>query len=83
MADIEYWEETLKEEIEDLSTILGLAVSQTGSRQTQKFDEADRKLRDANGTKRSYKLEMRVIKNATQRKIYEKVNNEIYEACRS
>jgi len=72
MADIEYWEETLKEEIEDLNTILGLVVSQTGSRQQQKFDEADKKLRDANGTKRSYKLEMRVIKNATQRKMYEK-----------
>lgn len=74
MADVEYWEETLTEEIEDLATIVRLAKNKnTGSsEQKTKIDEAERKLRDANGTKRSYKLELRLVSDAGQRKAYEK-----------
>ena len=73
MADVEYWEDTLKEEIDDLVTILRLAKNKSGSELQSKLDEAERKLRDANGTKRSYKLELRLVSDAAQRKAYEKV----------
>lgn len=74
MADVEYWEETLTEEIEDLATIVRLAKNKNSgsSEQKTKIDEAERKLRDANGTKRSYKLELRLVSDAGQRKAYEK-----------
>ena len=74
MQDVEYWDEKFQEEIDDLQKLINKAMpKQGGSQQKQTLDEADRKLRQANSTKRSYKFDLRLVSNSTQRKSYEKV----------
>eukprot|EP00816_Leptocylindrus_hargravesii_P007176 CAMPEP_0196824980 /NCGR_PEP_ID=MMETSP1362-20130617/92795_1 /TAXON_ID=163516 /ORGANISM="Leptocylindrus danicus, Strain CCMP1856" /LENGTH=256 /DNA_ID=CAMNT_0042205343 /DNA_START=130 /DNA_END=900 /DNA_ORIENTATION=- len=73
MQEVEYWDEKFQQDIDDLQNLVHKALkTKAGSQQQQTLDEADRKLREANGTKRSYKFDLRLISNSTQRKSYEK-----------
>lgn len=71
MADIHYWEETLSEEVKAISSLVEKAKKQEGSAQTSLIQQADKKLRTANGTKRSYKMECRLVADAGSKRTYE------------
>jgi len=72
MADIQYWDDTLNAEIEYIQSIVD-SVSNTKSEmeRSASLDEAEKKLRAAKRTKRSYKMETRLVSEANQRRKYE------------
>lgn len=74
MADIQYWNDTLSGDIEAIQGILNDVASSAGSdpmERSRLLDQADRRLRGAQGTKRSFKMECRLVTNAEERRRHE------------
>lgn len=73
MADIQYWEDTLVEEVELIRNILDgvQAMSDPVDRATA-LEEADDTMRSATGTKRSFKMEIRLVQDQNLRSKYSK-----------
>jgi len=73
MADIQYWEDTLTEEIEHVQHILdGVQSLSDPVEKAAALEEADDHLRSATGTKRSFKMEIRLVQDPNQRSKYSK-----------
>lgn len=72
MADIQYWNETLIDEIEAIRSLVGQASdASVSSRKASLLDQADKKIRMANGTKRSFKMECRLVADPNAKRQYE------------
>ncbi|VEU37106.1 unnamed protein product [Pseudo-nitzschia multistriata] len=73
MADIQYWEDTLVEGVEQIRSILDgvQAMSDPVDRATA-LEDADDTLRSATGTKRSFKMEIRLVQDQNLRNKYTK-----------
>lgn len=62
MGDVQYWQDTLTSEIESIRSIL-LSVSKTSNDLERKgaIDQAEKKLKSAAGSKRSFEMEVRIL----------------------
>ena len=70
-ADIQYWDDTLTEEIETIKNMIRDIPSLHGVEQAAMLDRANGRLRSAKGTKRSYKMEIRLVQDVAKRRSYE------------
>lgn len=75
MADIQYWNDTLSDEIETVQDLLN-SVAQSSPHndpleRSHRLEQADKKLRGAQGTKRSFKMECRLVTDPNERRRYE------------
>ncbi|KAG7364228.1 SNARE domain anchored protein [Nitzschia inconspicua] len=69
MTDIQYWEDTLTEEIEAIQNILdGVPSLSNPVQRASAMEEADDRLRGAAGTKRSFKMEIRLVQDIKERR---------------
>ena len=72
-GDLQYWDDTLVSEIENIRSILRAVPSKRDEMEKQSLlDKAERKLRAANGTKRSYKMECRLLNDANEKQRFER-----------
>jgi len=71
MADIQYWDDTLTEEIQTIKNMLNDIPSLSGVEKAATIDRANGRLRSAKGTKRSYKMEIRLVQDVAKRRNYE------------
>jgi len=71
MGDIQYWQDTLTNEIDSIRSILS-SVPQISNdfERKMKLEEAEKKLRSAAGNKRSFKMEVRIL-DQSARQTYE------------
>ncbi len=68
-TDIQYWEDTLNEEIEAIQHILdGVPSLSDPVERAVSMEEADDRLRGAAGTKRSFKMEIRLVQDIKERR---------------
>jgi len=73
MADIQYWKDTLVEEVGHIRSILdGVQSLSDQVERASALEEADATLRSANGTKRSFKMEIRLVQDPNLRNKYSK-----------
>jgi len=73
MADIQYWEDTLTEEIEHIQhTLDGVQSLSDPVERASALEDADDTMRSATGTKRSFKMEIRLVQDADQRNKFTK-----------
>lgn len=73
MADIQYWKDTLVEEVGHIKSILdGVQSLSDQVERASALEEADATLRSANGTKRSFKMEIRLVQDQNLRNKYSK-----------
>ncbi|EEC45772.1 predicted protein [Phaeodactylum tricornutum CCAP 1055/1] len=75
MADIQYWDDTLTEEIENVQSMLDHISKMNGHNPMERqsaIDRAKARLRSATGTKRSFKMECRLVQDVNGRRKYEK-----------
>jgi len=73
MADIQYWEDTLVEEVEHIRNILdGIQSLSDPVERATALEETDDTLRSATGTKRSFKMEIRLVQDVNLRSKYSK-----------
>eukprot|EP00522_Entomoneis_paludosa_P018320 CAMPEP_0172453664 /NCGR_PEP_ID=MMETSP1065-20121228/10875_1 /TAXON_ID=265537 /ORGANISM="Amphiprora paludosa, Strain CCMP125" /LENGTH=249 /DNA_ID=CAMNT_0013205853 /DNA_START=156 /DNA_END=906 /DNA_ORIENTATION=- len=71
-ADIQYWDDQLTQDIDDIQTLLDRIPSINDDvDKADAIDRAKSKLRKAKGTKRSYKMETRLVVDVSQRRKYE------------
>lgn len=71
MADVYYWEDTLLAEIDEVRNLLRSASSQDGRELAQMLEQIEKKVRSAQGTKRSYKMELRLMADPESKKMFE------------
>mmetsp|Transcript_2972 Transcript_2972/g.4165 ORF Transcript_2972/g.4165 Transcript_2972/m.4165 type:complete len:271 (+) Transcript_2972:57-869(+) len=73
MTDVQYWEEKLKDEIDDIRSILNTIPQLQNDEMERKsrISNAETKLRVTNGTKRALKMETRLVTDHATRKKYE------------
>eukprot|EP00565_Helicotheca_tamesis_P002218 CAMPEP_0185733740 /NCGR_PEP_ID=MMETSP1171-20130828/20387_1 /TAXON_ID=374046 /ORGANISM="Helicotheca tamensis, Strain CCMP826" /LENGTH=253 /DNA_ID=CAMNT_0028403543 /DNA_START=87 /DNA_END=848 /DNA_ORIENTATION=- len=72
MTDIQYWDDTLTDEIESISAILHSVPNiRNDMEKKAALDRAEKSLRSAQGSKRSYKMESRLVPDPNQRRQYE------------
>merc|ERR1712157_311985 len=73
MADIQYWKDSLVEEVEHIRSILdGVQSLSDPIERASALEEADSTLRSATGTKRSFKMEIRLVQDQDLRNKYTK-----------
>jgi len=73
MADIQYWKDTLVEEVGHIQGILdGVQSLSDPVERASALEEADATLRSATGTKRSFKMEIRLVQDQDLRGKYSK-----------
>lgn len=73
MADIQYWKDTLVEEVGHIQSILdGVQSLSDPVERASALEEADSTLRSATGTKRSFKMEIRLVQDQDLRNKYSK-----------
>lgn len=73
MADIQYWEDTLVEEVDKIQNILdGVQSLRNPVDRAAALEDADDALRGATGTKRSFKMEIRLVQDQNARNKYTK-----------
>jgi len=82
MADIQYWKDTLVEEVGHIQSILdGVQSLSDPVERATALEEADTTLRSATGTKRSFKMEIRLVQDQDLRSKYsrrlKKLENEL------
>jgi novel plant SNARE len=73
-ADIQYWDDTLTEECQAIRDMLDRIPSMRSDATMEKAAALDRvksRLRSAKGTKRSFKMEIRLVQDVGQRRKYE------------
>lgn len=84
MADVQYWQESLQEEINSIRDILDSIPDQSSNLdKNQLLDEADKQIRSAQGTKRSFKMECRLVADPTERKGYESQLSQLEQTLNS
>lgn len=71
MADVQYWDDTLTDEVQSVRNLLQQAESLSDMDKASSLDRAEKKLRAAQGTKKSYKMETRLVSDPRQRRMYE------------
>jgi len=72
-ADIQYWKDTLVEEVGHIQSILdGVQSLSDPVERASALEEADQTLRSATGTKRSFKMEIRLVQDQDARNKYTK-----------
>jgi len=72
MGDIQYWQDSLINETESIQSILASVPHVTDDlERNSALDQAEKKLRSANGNKRSFKMEVRILSDISARKTYE------------
>merc|ERR1712157_104526 len=82
MADIQYWKDSLVEEVEHIRSILdGVQSLSDPIERASALEEADTALRSATGKKRSFKMEIRLVQDQDLRSKYtkrlKKLENEV------
>eukprot|EP00527_Entomoneis_sp_CCMP2396_P009377 CAMPEP_0198138956 /NCGR_PEP_ID=MMETSP1443-20131203/2308_1 /TAXON_ID=186043 /ORGANISM="Entomoneis sp., Strain CCMP2396" /LENGTH=246 /DNA_ID=CAMNT_0043800913 /DNA_START=222 /DNA_END=962 /DNA_ORIENTATION=- len=71
-ADIQYWDDQLTEDIEEIQNLIERIPNiRDDADKTDAIDRAKTKLRKAKGTKRSYKMETRLVVDVSQRRKFE------------
>ena len=71
-ADIQYWDDTLTEEIDSIQAMVDdIPNIKSAMEKTAAIDRCMGKIRGANGTKRSFKMEIRLVQDVNQRRKYE------------
>ena len=71
-TDIQYWDDTLSEEIQVIQSQLDRLPSLAdGMEKAAAIDKLKKKIRGAKGTKRSFKMEIRLVQDVNQRRKYE------------
>jgi novel plant SNARE len=70
-ADIQYWDDTLNEEIEIIQSMIHDIPKLTGVEKAAALEKCKNKVRAAAGTKRSYKMEIRLVQDVSQRRKFE------------
>mmetsp|Transcript_1245 Transcript_1245/g.2717 ORF Transcript_1245/g.2717 Transcript_1245/m.2717 type:complete len:241 (-) Transcript_1245:121-843(-) len=72
MTDIQYWDDTLSEEIQVIQSQLDRVPGlRDGVEKASAIDKLKKKIRGAKGTKRSFKMEIRLVQDVNQRRKYE------------
>mmetsp|Transcript_30370 Transcript_30370/g.63486 ORF Transcript_30370/g.63486 Transcript_30370/m.63486 type:complete len:262 (+) Transcript_30370:150-935(+) len=71
MADVQYWDDTLTDEVQSIRNLLQQAEGLADREQASALDRAEKKIRAAQGTKKSYKMETRLVSDPRQRTAYE------------
>jgi SNARE protein len=72
MADVQYWDDTLNEEVQSIQELISNAERISDKMQkASTLDRAEKKLRAATGTKKSYKMETRLVADPRQKQMYE------------
>jgi len=72
MADIQYWDDTLVEEIESIRQLLNQIPSMSaGAEKSNMLERVEKKLRAAQGTKRSFTMEIRLVQDPNMRRNFE------------
>lgn len=71
MADVQYWDDTLNDEVQSIRKLLESADHLSDRDKAAALDRAEKKLRAAQGTKKSYKMETRLVSDPRQRSMYE------------
>lgn len=72
MTDVQYWKDTLEREIDSIRDIVREAPSKGSTMEkSHMLDQAERQLRSAQGTKRSFKMECRLVSDPSERRQYE------------
>lgn len=71
MADVQYWDDTLNDEVQSIRQLLQSADKLSDRDKASALDRAEKKLRAAQGTKKSYKMETRLVADPRQRRMYE------------
>ncbi|KAL7543294.1 hypothetical protein ACHAXR_013159, partial [Thalassiosira sp. AJA248-18] len=71
-ADVQYWDDTLTDEVQSIRQLLQSADGSSSDRdKASTLDRAEKKIRAAQGTKKSYKMETRLVSDPRQRQMYE------------
>lgn len=71
-ADIQYWDDTLNEEIEVIQSMVDdIPKLPSGMEKAAAIERCKAKVRSAGGTKRSFKMEIRLVQDVAQRRKYE------------
>mmetsp|Transcript_88496 Transcript_88496/g.132610 ORF Transcript_88496/g.132610 Transcript_88496/m.132610 type:complete len:245 (-) Transcript_88496:15-749(-) len=69
MTDIQYWEDTLMEEVTAIQQLLdGVPSLSDPLERASALEQADDRLRGAQGTKRSFKMEIRLVQDVGERR---------------
>ncbi|KAL9180171.1 hypothetical protein ACHAXT_008141 [Thalassiosira profunda] len=71
MADVQYWDDTLTDEVQSIRNLIQKANGGSDRNKATALDRAEKKLRAAQGTKKSYKMETRLVSDPQQRRRYE------------
>lgn len=71
MADVQYWDDTLTDEVQSVRQLLQSADGLSDRDKASALDRANKKLRAAQGTKKSYKMETRLVADPRQRQMFE------------
>lgn len=70
-ADVQYWDDTLTDEVQSIRNLLDSADSKSAMDKASTLDRAEKKIRAAQGTKRSYKMETRLVGDPRTKQMYE------------
>lgn len=71
-ADIQYWDDTLNEELEVIQSMVDdIPKLPAGLEKSAAIERCRAKVRSAGGTKRSFKMEIRLVQDVSQRRKYE------------
>lgn len=70
-ADIQYWDDTLSEEIQAVEKMIKKISKLSGMERQAAIERCQARLRGASGTKRSFKMECRLVQDVAFRKQYE------------
>ncbi|KAL7461183.1 hypothetical protein ACHAXS_001605 [Conticribra weissflogii] len=70
-ADLQYWDDTLTDEVQSIRQLINSAEGLSGPEKASTLDKAEKKIRAAQGTKKSYKMETRLVSDPMQRREYE------------
>jgi len=79
MADVQYWDDTLTDEVQSIRQLLQSAEGLADLDKASALDRAEKKIRAAQGTKKSYKMETRLVSDPRQRTMYENKLSELSE----
>ena len=70
-TDIQYWDDQLTEELENIQASMDRIPDLKGMDKASALDKSQKQLRSAKGSKRSFKMEIRLIQDVGMRKEYE------------
>lgn len=71
MSDVQYWNDTLTEEVETIQQLVDQLPSLAEMEKVTLLDKIEKRLKSAQGTKRSFKMETRLVSDVNLRKKFE------------